>query len=47
MAETLRRLNLAVLRHQDGQLQDDATTVILEWRTDELDRTTDGAALLP
>lgn len=35
VAETLRRLNLAVLRHQHGRLQDDATTVILEWRTDE------------
>lgn len=43
VAETLRRLNLAVLRHQDGQLQDDATVVILEWRTGELRVTTDGA----
>ncbi|MFC3686813.1 PP2C family protein-serine/threonine phosphatase [Aquipuribacter hungaricus] len=43
VAETLRRLNLAVLRHQHGRLQDDATTVILEWRTDEAARTTEGA----
>jgi serine phosphatase RsbU (regulator of sigma subunit) len=42
VAETLRRLNLAVLRHQDGRLQDDATVVILEWRTDEARRTTSG-----
>lgn len=44
VAETLRRLNLAVLRHQHGRLQDDATTVILEWRTDEPARSTDEAA---
>ncbi len=30
-AETLRRLNQAVLAHQHGALQDDATTVLLEW----------------
>jgi phosphoserine phosphatase RsbU/P len=30
-AETLRRLNQAVLAHQHGDLQDDATTVLLEW----------------
>lgn len=30
-AETLRRLNLAILQHQDGVLQDDATTVLVEW----------------
>lgn len=29
--ETLRRLSLAILDHQVGKLQDDATTVILEW----------------
>lgn len=34
VAETLRRLNHAVLRHQEGELQDDATTVVIEWRTD-------------
>jgi serine phosphatase RsbU (regulator of sigma subunit) len=34
-AETLRRLNLAVLGHQRGRLQDDATTVMVEWRSDE------------
>jgi serine phosphatase RsbU (regulator of sigma subunit) len=35
VAETLRRLNLAILNHQHGALQDDATTVMVEWRTDE------------
>jgi serine phosphatase RsbU (regulator of sigma subunit) len=29
--ETLRRLNLAILEHQDGNLQDDATTLLVEW----------------
>ncbi|HVL99674.1 MAG TPA: PP2C family protein-serine/threonine phosphatase [Egibacteraceae bacterium] len=29
--ETARRLTHAVLDHQDGQLQDDATTVFVEW----------------
>src|SRR5512143_829813 len=29
-AETLRRLNLAILDHQAGQLQDDVTTVLVE-----------------
>lgn len=29
--ETVRRLTNAVLDHQDGQLQDDATTVFVEW----------------
>ncbi len=31
--ETLRRLIQSILSHQDGQLQDDATVVLLEWRT--------------
>lgn len=31
VAETLRRLNHAILRHQAGNLQDDATTLIVEW----------------
>lgn len=35
VAETLRRLNHAILGHQVGALQDDATTVIVEWLTDE------------
>jgi serine phosphatase RsbU (regulator of sigma subunit) len=35
VAETLRRLNLAILGHQHGTLQDDATTVIVEWLSDE------------
>jgi hypothetical protein len=29
--ETLRRLNLAILEHQDDTLQDDATTLLVEW----------------
>lgn len=32
-AETLRRLNDTILRHQQGKLQDDATTVLIEWHT--------------
>ena len=40
VAETLRRLNLEVLRHQGGNLQDDATTVVVEWLTDEAARST-------
>jgi len=31
--ETLRRLNLAILNHQAGALDDDATVVVLEWLT--------------
>jgi serine phosphatase RsbU (regulator of sigma subunit) len=31
--ETLRRLNAAVLTHQNGQLQDDATLMLVEWST--------------
>ena len=38
VAETMRRLNLAVLRHQHDRLQDDATVVMLEWRTGEAAR---------
>lgn len=34
-AEALRRLNLSILAHQEGELQDDATTVMVEWLTDE------------
>ena len=35
--EMLRRLTQAVLTHQEGQLQDDATLLLVEWRTgDEL-----------
>ena len=37
-AETLRRLNQAILHHQDGALQDDATTVMVEWLTDQPQR---------
>lgn len=35
VAETLRRLNLSILDHQEGELQDDATTVLVEWLIDE------------
>ncbi len=37
-AETLRRLNHAILDHQDGALQDDATTVLIEWLGDQPQR---------
>jgi phosphoserine phosphatase RsbU/P len=40
LAETLRRLSLAILNHQLGELQDDATTVMVEWRTDQAERST-------
>jgi serine phosphatase RsbU (regulator of sigma subunit) len=30
--ETVRRLTRAILAHQEGALQDDATTLLLEWR---------------
>jgi serine phosphatase RsbU (regulator of sigma subunit) len=39
-AETLRRLNREILLHQEGALQDDATTVMVEWLTDEPERST-------
>lgn len=39
--ETLRRVVRAVLDHQEGRLQDDATLLVLEWTT------TDQATLLP
>lgn len=32
--ETLRRINRAVLEHQRGRLQDDATLLLLEWSPD-------------
>jgi serine phosphatase RsbU (regulator of sigma subunit) len=38
VAETLRRLNLAILAHQEGRLQDDATTVVVEWLAAESSR---------
>lgn len=31
--ETLRRLGIAVLEHQDGRLQDDATLLLMDWFT--------------
>jgi hypothetical protein len=40
-SETLRRVVRAVLEHQDGRLQDDATLLMLEWTT------TGQATLLP
>ena len=46
-ATRLRRLNLAILAHQDGELQDDATTVLVEWLTDEPDRSTPLAPEMP
>jgi serine phosphatase RsbU (regulator of sigma subunit) len=30
--ETMRRLLHAILDHQEGELQDDATIVVVEWR---------------
>jgi hypothetical protein len=38
--ETLRRLMRAVLAHQHGRLQDDATALLLEWRGDQQRRMT-------
>jgi serine phosphatase RsbU (regulator of sigma subunit) len=32
--ETLRRLTAAVLAHQAGHLQDDATLVLIDWSAD-------------
>ncbi|MEP6762004.1 MAG: PP2C family protein-serine/threonine phosphatase [Sporichthyaceae bacterium] len=37
-AETMRRLNLAILAHQEGFLQDDATTLMVEWSSAEARR---------
>ncbi|MFC0865683.1 PP2C family protein-serine/threonine phosphatase [Sphaerimonospora cavernae] len=34
--ETLRRLIHSILRHQRGRLQDDATVMLVEWRTERL-----------
>lgn len=39
-AETLRRLNHTILAPQHGTLQDDATTVMVEWLTDQPERST-------
>jgi serine phosphatase RsbU (regulator of sigma subunit) len=46
-AETLRRLNHAILDHQDGALQDDATTVMIEWLSDQPDRSTPATTPIP
>jgi hypothetical protein len=36
--ETMRRLMHAILAHQAGNLQDDATALLVEWRTSGVDR---------
>ena len=36
--ETLRRLMQSVLEHQAGRLQDDASIVLVEWRTGREDQ---------
>ena len=38
--ETMRRLMHAILDHQNGQLQDDATAMLVEWLTGNADRAT-------
>jgi serine phosphatase RsbU (regulator of sigma subunit) len=38
--EVMRRLQAAILRHQTGQLQDDATTLFVEWLTRATDSLT-------
>lgn len=38
-AEALRRLNQEILRYQFGEMQDDATTVMVEWLGDDAERT--------
>jgi hypothetical protein len=40
IAETLRRLTQALLSYQAGTLQDDATTVVVEWLSDQPERST-------
>ncbi len=36
--ETMRQLVHAILEHQEGNLQDDAATILVEWRGESLDR---------
>ena len=36
--EVMRRLHQAILRHQTGRLQDDATTLLVEWATADGER---------
>jgi serine phosphatase RsbU (regulator of sigma subunit) len=36
--EVMRRLQAAILRYQTGKLQDDATTVFVEWLTGRAER---------
>jgi len=36
--ETMRRLMHAILAHQAGNLQDDATALLVEWRTSGVER---------
>jgi hypothetical protein len=38
--ETMRRLMHAILAHQNGELQDDATAMLVEWQTGDVDRIT-------
>ncbi|MCW2779289.1 MAG: protein serine/threonine phosphatase [Frankiales bacterium] len=38
--EVMRRLQQAILRHQTGKLQDDATTLFVEWMTRDTDQLT-------
>lgn len=38
--ETMRRLTREVLAHQRGRLQDDATTLLVEWRTRDIPQLT-------
>lgn len=38
--ETMRRLMHAILEHQEGALQDDATTMLVEWKAGGLERVT-------
>ena len=38
--ETMRRLMHAILEHQEGSLQDDATTILVEWQAGGAERVT-------
>jgi serine phosphatase RsbU (regulator of sigma subunit) len=38
--ETMRRLMHAILAHQDGEMQDDATAMLVEWQGGGADRIT-------
>lgn len=45
--ETLRRLMHAILEHQEGELQDDATTMMVEWRGQSLEHLVPAEASAP